>query len=615
MQGAMKILRIMVLILGTHVLIFAQTDNSPVDSLFSNAVSYYTAGRYGQALQKLENLDRLYPGHSRLTASLLMQGKSLYKLKEYTKALNVFKKMASEHPGSQYRDDVHYGLGTVYYQVQMYPQSVQNLLKVVEESQDKELQKKAAKLSSEIMDYRMNTVELQTLLEEVASEREKAAVILRLAQREIDDQHYQNARKVLLEFKRNYPKSSFLPKMDSLLERTRVTNPVVKIGVILPLSGPLEEQGKNFLDGLEYAARIANQQIPRIQLIVRDSESRMITAILAAQELVRNEEIIALIGELESDISAAIAAVAKEWKCPLLVPVATEDGITDIGPFVFQLNGNLDNRSKLLADYAVNALGLKRFATLYPADRYGKSMNDGFKKYVEEKGGKILIEKWYFEGTEDLRPQFDKIREFGIEQMIKDTLIVIVPKERLPRYYTHTNRLYTDMTVKELVDSTELAVTAFDGLFMPIYSEDLPFLIPQLATANLNARVFGGVTWDDPEVLVENQKYIDERYRNGVVFLSDFYIDPSDYRFFQMRDTFREAVGKTPEKMEVFGFDTANFLISSLGSISTREEMGEALASKRQYEAMRNRMDFNEKRVNTSIRLLQFIGGRILLGK
>ena len=312
------------------------------------------------------------------------------------------------------------------------------------------------------------------------------------------------------------------------------------------------------------------------------------------------------------DLTAAIGAVTQERGVVLLAPTATENDLTSIGSMIFQLNSSLRVRAEMFAEYAVSGLGAKRFAVLAPADEYGRSMKDSFVQAVGRFGGELLAEKWYFEETRDLGPQFKGIREAGIQRMIQDSLLVIVPEEEFDDLYAEQPKqgdvLYVKQTIPELVDSTDLAVTCFDGLFLPVYGEDLPYVIPQLAFYNLQARVFGGGYWNDAEILEDHRQYID-----GVVFLSDFYVDPSDFAYYRFRDEYRKATGKTPGKMDVFGYDAAKLLLSIVGAKSLpRQEVRDRLARVQNFEGIRGKVSFNEERVNPFIRLLQYRGGRIL---
>ncbi len=592
---------------------FAQ-DVQAVDSLFFRGVSLYREGQYQQALQLMKFLDRVYPNNQRTTAVLLMEGKSLYKLREYQRSLDVFEKIVKDYPKSQYFDDALYGMATVYYRMNSYKEAVGCLMDVIEKGKGKRLLKKAAKLSSDIMDFRMGDDDLKELLRHISGERPKAAATLRLARREIDKKHFQSAKEVLQNFLETYPKSAYVLQIEQLLTQVeKLGKGFLKIGVILPLSGSLSEQGKGLLNGIQYAVDLHNQgKKTSVELVVRNSGSRIVRAVKEAQDLCKNEEVVAIIGELESDITAAIGAVAQENGVVLLAPTATADSLTSIGSYIFQLNSSLSIRAKMIAEYAVSGLGLKRFAVLAPADEYGQSMRDSFVNTVNRLGGEVLAEKWYFEGAKDLGAQFKAIREAGIKQMIEDSRLVIVPEEEFDDKYAEEPQqgktLYVKQTIPELVDSTGLAVTSIDGIFLPVYSEDLPYVIPQFVFYNLCTQVFGGAYWNDIEVLNDNRRYID-----GAVFLSDFYIDPSNFSYYRFRDEYRKKNGKTPEKMAIYGYDTVRLLLSVMETKPlSRKQVRDRLAEVQNFVGIRGRISFDKDRVNSSLPLLQYKGGKII---
>jgi ABC-type branched-subunit amino acid transport system substrate-binding protein len=600
-----------------------------IDSLFYRGVSLYRQEIYKEALQTMEFVDKVYPMHHRTTGSLLIQGKLHYKLRNYNKAVELFKKLINNYPDSRYADDAIYGMATAYYRQNDYKKAVFRLLEIIEIGNDDRLLRKVAKFSSDVMDYRLVVDDFLELLEMVQGERGKAAITLRLAQREIDSKQFDSAKKTIQNFLDMYPKSNYVLQMEQLLSRIEnLDKGVLKIGVILPLTGLLEEPGKRLLSGIKYAVDLHNEKkSPKIELLIRDSEGKILKAIKAAQELCEDNEIIAIIGELESDLTAAVAGVAQSKKVVVLAPTATEDGLTSIGSYIFQQNSNLSLRAEALAEYAVSGLGLKRFAILYPADNYGESMRNAFIRTVESLEGEICIEKCYYEGAEDLNSQFASIRTTGIEKMIEDSLIIIVPEEEQKKDSdeediiddviedTIKDAIIVKQTVPELVDSTELAVTSIDGIFMPVYNDELQFVIPQFAHFNIDARVFGGTSWNDVDLLKENQKYIDQKYIDGVMFLSDFYLDESNYLYYRFRDTYRMAMKRSPEKMDIFGYDTANMLLQVIrDEAPNREEIKKRL-KEINYSGIRGRIVFNDQRVSPSFNLLQFKGGQIILIK
>jgi ABC-type branched-subunit amino acid transport system substrate-binding protein/outer membrane protein assembly factor BamD (BamD/ComL family) len=591
--------------------VLAQEEQA-VDSLFYQGITYYREGRYRETLRMMELIDQVYTDHPRKTGSLLMQGKSLYKLKEYQKSLEAFDKLISDYPQSEYTDDALYGVATVYYRMHIPKEALKYLMRVIEEGKDSRLIRKAAKLTSDIMDNLIGEEDLEALVDEMPNERGKAAVILRLGRRKIDESKFHSALRILTHFLEQYPNSTYTPQVEELLRQAEeMGKGFFKLGVILPLTGIFSEQGNAFLQGFQYAIDRHNaQDTSKVQLVVHDSEGNIVRAIQAAQQLCRDGEILAIVGELESDLTAAIAAVAEEAGVALLAPMATMDGISSIGPNVFQANSCLSIQGQTLAEYAISGLGLSKFAILAPVDEYGKSMRDAFVRTAERLGAEIVAEKWYYEEDVDLGPQFREFREMGLRRMIQDSLVILVPEEKWPGVYDERSGdvLYVKQTFADLMDSTGLAVTCYDGIFLPIYGEDLDYVAPQLANYNIHTRIFGGTFWHNPEKLEENDRYVD-----GAVFVSDFYVDPSAYQYHTFRDAYRIANGKTPEKMETYGYDTANLLLDAIGDESlSRHQIVARLSEKRSYDGIRGAIVFNQERVNTSVSILQYRGGRIL---
>jgi ABC-type branched-subunit amino acid transport system substrate-binding protein len=574
-----------------------------VDSLFYRGVDAYKDARYQDALGILQSLDRVYSGNQRTTVSLLFQGKALYKLKRYEPARDAFESLLKRFPESRYDDDARYGLACVYYRQNRFREAVLQLIAVREGKSGGRLAQRSEKLSSGILFYRMNSEELKALLRELTAENSKAAVTVELAKQKLEDHDASESRQLLDDFLRLHPKNAYAGEMNQLLEKAeRLGKGMQKIGVILPLTGTLAEQGKSILSGITFAAAQQNEKGPvKFELVVKDSESRMLLAVKAAQELCRNEDVIAIIGDLESATTFAAAAVAQENGVAFLAPAAMEDGIYSVGSCVFQLNGSLSTRVERLADYAVSALGLKRFAVLYPADDYGQQMQQAFTAQVRRRGGKVLAEKWYYENAENLAPQFRAIREIGLRQMIQDS--VLIPEDA-PRHLTAS---YVDRVTRKLADSTSIAINSIDGFFLPVYKNNLEVVLAQMAFQTFQTQILGGTSWDDSDALTAHRGVAD-----GAVFLSDFYVDAYSPRYNEFRNAYHKFRNKNPDKWDVLGVDAARFLIDAAGSIPlSRKELCEKMAGVQTFDALHGKMVMNKNRINMSVTILQYKEGRI----
>ncbi len=573
-----------------------------VDSLFNAAVRSYQKGQYQAALTRLESLDRDVPNHALTTASLLMQAKSLYKLGETQRASEAYRELIQGYPQSQYADDARYGLAQVMYRQNAVRESVLELMGLLARGGSRPLLEKSEKFASDMMDAFMETHDLRLLVRDIPDEKGKAFVTLKIGRREVQDRRFQPAYETLNDFLRAHPNNAYAPQMTRLRDRAEsLGRGVAKLGVVLPLSGPLGDQGGQLLAGVQYAVRLNNERKQlKVELITRDSEGAMIKAIRAAQEICRDADVSAVIGDLESQVTAGVAAVAQENETPCIAPLAMEDGLVDIGNCVFQLNGFIGERARAVAEYAVTSLGLKRFAIVYPADAFGRVMRRAFAEAVLQKGGEIIAEKWYAEGAADVGTQMAAVREEGLKRMVHDSLAAA-------RGASAVLTAVVERIAQVQLDKRELPVTSIDGLFMITNKGNVESLISQLAYNNIQTQLLGGSNWDDLPVLMGHREALD-----GVVYYSDYYADPYNPAASAFRTGFKKSTGRNPEKMEAIGFDAASVLLEAMGDKAMlRPEIRDALAAVRGFEGARGTVSFGKNRVNSAFLLMQFRDGKV----
>jgi ABC-type branched-subunit amino acid transport system substrate-binding protein len=606
---AMKtIKRFAVPAIGMFLCLCGLTSAQPrasVDSLFDAAVQSYKKGQYQVSLSRLESLDRDHTDHPLTTASLLMQAKSLYKLGETQRAREAFQELIRDYAQSLYADDARYGLALVMYRQNAVRESILELMSLLARGGSKPLLDKSERLASDMMDAFMEVSELKSLMRDIPDEKGKAFVAIKIARREIQDRRFQSAYEALDDFLSAYPNNAYAPQMTKLRGRAEsLGKGVARLGVILPLSGPLGEQGGQILAGVQYAVRLNNERKQlKFDLITRDSEGNMLKAIKAAQEICRDQDVAAVIGDLESMVTEGVAAVAQENETPCIAPVAMEDGLADIGPCVFQLNGFIGERARALADYAITSLGLKRFAMLYPSDAYGRVMRKAFSEAVARKGGEILADRWYAEGTADYSSQMTAIREAGLKRMIIDSLAAAYGGS----VNAEMQKPFVERKAEEMLDKRELPVTSIDGFLLLASKSNAESVLSQMSYNNIQSQLLGGSNWDDLAALTGHRDALD-----GIVYYSDYYPDPYSPPVSAFRTGFKKAMGRNPEKMEAIGFDAASVLFEAMGDKAmVRSSIRDALAAVRGFEGVRGTVSFDKNRVNPAFRLLQFRDGKV----
>jgi branched-chain amino acid transport system substrate-binding protein len=432
-------------------------------------------------------------------------------------------------------------------------------------------------------------------------------VVTALARDELAFGDRETGEKLIDDFLRTNPNTPVRAELEQLRHTGgEAVATMCRIGVVLPLTGFNAEAGMGVYRGIKYAHmgvgtnghNSGAQAHPAIQLVVRDSESNMVRALKATQDLLEDPTIVAIIGEVENSITSAIAALANAKGVPFLAPAATENGIGALGENVFQVNADHERKGRALAEYAFNYLNARTFVTIAPQDDYGQQMADGFSAAVDSLGGEIVAQKWYYGEPQDLGRAFKAIREAAFRKAQKDSVRAFpLPHEsRSPA----VNR-----------EAIEVPVTNINAIFLPLHEEDIRLVATQRAYYNLQSLILGGENWytDDITKSQELQRYID-----GAVFASDYFIDPEDARFRQFRNDFRLRIGTTPEKWEILGYDTAGLLLKAIQQgARNRQQIRQGLRQMGTVLGIKGEIDWrNAENVNSKVNILQIRGAQVV---
>lgn len=606
----MKRLRFLLLmsLLGAYLNMFAQSISAnnitymvDVETHFSQGVNDYRLEKYEQAKKIFLDLINEYPTHQRITIVYLMLGKTHYQLGEYEQAISTIQRLITEYPQSNYIDDGRFVLASCYYKLEKFDPAMRELLWIADYGSDQKLKKKSRNLVIPMIEYNLTEKQISDIKAEMTGEISRAILTIKLAQKWNQMHNKDKAVSLLQNFINDNPQNEYISIMKETLKKIENQQQVVeiKVGVILPLSSEYSEQAQAILAGIKYAQLKFNQNSKyNVELVVKDSEGSIITCIKSAQELASDDQIAAIIGELESEKTASIAPTVAFNHVPLIVPVASDNGLASLSEYIFQLNGDLETRGAFLAEFAIEQLGYRKFATLSPADNYGKEMTDSFTATIDKLGGEIIAQKWYYGNTQDMARQFKSIRELGFNRMTKD----FASNENV-------NNLASFHTMKSKDD--EIPVTSIDAIFFPIYTEDIKYVVPQFAFANIKAKILGGQYWYDLDEL-RNKNVI--AHIDSLVFESDYYIDEIDAGFHNFRTDFRKVTGRTPEAMELYGYDAMLIIADAIENDAiNREAIRNHLDNLDNFNGSRGTIIFkNNNRVNSGRVLVSFRNGRLM---
>lgn len=164
------------------------------------------------------------------------------------------------------------------------------------------------------------------------------------------------------------------------------------VGVLVPLTGPAGYVGQELL----WSAEIARDQINAkggvdgvpIKLAVGDHGTKPELGIQALRKLAQVDKILMLDASWSSVITAC-APVCDELKIMQFNTGGSSPFLLNLGPYSWSVLSATTDEDRLIAQYVVKDLGLKRFGIVWTNDIMGKAHLEVFKKFVPQYGGII----------------------------------------------------------------------------------------------------------------------------------------------------------------------------------------------------------------------------------
>ncbi len=191
--------------------------------------------------------------------------------------------------------------------------------------------------------------------------------------------------------------SWFLGILLPLLLLTSCAKPLetIKIGVMVPFTGPLSEFGVNRQNAANLAAKHLEEAGVPVELVFADTQTSAIPAVEAARKLVDVDQVFAIVGGGASGVTIAIAEsvtipkqvpqVSYSSTSPLISRLPADEGQN----FLYRTCPSDALQGVVLGRLAAEQ-GYKTASVIYVNNPYGQGLTDVFKESFEKQGGKVL---------------------------------------------------------------------------------------------------------------------------------------------------------------------------------------------------------------------------------
>ncbi len=337
-------------------------------------------------------------------------GHYLYNRRDFKAAGEAFLKVIGGNPGEMLAGSAQFMLGKCFFEMEDYAAALSAFNKVVGGYRNRELLNKARKFIELIIEVKLSLEDLKLIEENYRGKAFYPRVLFQLGKSQYHLGDCEQALRYLGEFLTLYPTNSRFEEVKWMLEECRgvLRSSGRKIGCLLPLSGSLSSSGEMMRHGVELAVEEYNRKRrpkSRIILLVEDTAGDHLRALNAARRLIREEKVSVLIGPASSECLSTVATMVNEDKVPLVTPSAGRLGLSSLSKYIFRNHLIISEEGRLLARYAVEEMGLKRFAIVAPDNYYGKSISEAFRAEVVRGGGEVVLEEHYPSGAKQFKQQ------------------------------------------------------------------------------------------------------------------------------------------------------------------------------------------------------------------
>jgi len=197
----------------------------------------------------------------------------------------------------------------------------------------------------------------------------------------------------------------------------------VKIGLILPMTGPFTSTGKQIVAAIRLYMQQNGSTVAgkKIDLVVRDDAAIPDNTKRIAQELIANDKVNFLAGFGITPTALAVAPLATQAKIPMIVTAAATSVITERSPYIVRTSFAQAQPVVIMADWEAKN-GIKKVVTIVSDFAPGYDSESFFKERFTRAGGQVVESIRIPLQNPDFAPFLQRARDAS-----PDGLFVFVP--------------------------------------------------------------------------------------------------------------------------------------------------------------------------------------------
>ncbi len=322
----------------------------------------------------------------------------------------------------------------------------------------------------------------------------------------------------------------------------------LKIGVVNEITGPQAEGGLFTVNGLKLAVDEINKAGgvlgKQLELRIEDNASTNPGTVLAFSRLVSEGGLAGIVGPIRSTQIQAIAPTIAKAGIPTMIG-GSEPGLTHMNNrWVFRARPNDSYSSRVIADFGVNTLKLRKWAIVHSTDAFGTGGKNALVAALKDLGVEPVLIQGYTNNSQDFTPIVLAVKKSGADVM---------------------------------------------GTYMT-NSPDQGIFAKQLRQLGVNVAWVGS-----PTTISVTALNLAGEALYGSYAITDFTTDANDAtRAFTKK--YRERYNLTPDTFASWAYDALNVLVAAIKAAGTTEPeaVRKAILAIKNYQGVEGRYEFDE---------------------
>jgi branched-chain amino acid transport system substrate-binding protein len=203
------------------------------------------------------------------------------------------------------------------------------------------------------------------------------------------------------------------------------SNEAIRIGVMVPLTGPAAALGEWSREGILLAEKEINENGGingrKIELVIEDDGCDGRKAVDAFKKLQSLQKIDYFVGPLCGAARIPVIKAAEGTDAVIMTTGLAYAFHPKFNVATFNVLPTVESLAEKIVEFGSGELKYKKYSHLYSEDEYGNANNTTVNSTVQKLGGTIISSEKHPRGTNDLRTQLLKFKNDGSEVLIAST--------------------------------------------------------------------------------------------------------------------------------------------------------------------------------------------------